>query len=317
MRDVRGILTREEIAELTRASDWRGAWSVLFTWTVIAATLALVALVPHPVTVMLALALLGGRQLALAVLMHECSHRALFRSRRLNDVAGRWLCAAPVWQRLEDYREHHMKHHSFTGTERDPDMGLVTPFPISASSLARKLLRDLLGFSGLKRVVALLAMDAGFITYTASTTAERVDQADRSWRDAVRGLWRHTGPTILFNGLLLALLVVLGHGWVFAVWIGAWLTTFSLFVRIRAMAEHACTDEGPDVFGNTRTVEASWLPRLFLCPHDVGFHLEHHLLMTVPHYKLRRMRRLLADRDALEGSHLMTSYLAVLRRVTA
>ena len=317
MREVRDVLSREEIAELTTASDVRGLVSVGVSWSMIAGALALVAWRPHVVTVLVALVVLGGRQLGLAVLMHECSHRALFRSRWMNDHLGRWLCAAPVWQRLEDYRAHHMKHHNFTGTERDPDLGLVTPFPASAGSVTRKVLRDLTGLSGLKRVVALLAMDLGFITYTASTTAERTDPAEWPLVRRLRSAACHTGPMLLANGVIFAILWGLGHPLLFVLWVGARLTTFSLFVRIRAMAEHACTEVTPDMFANTRTVRAGWLARLCLCPHDVSFHLEHHLLMTVPHYKLRRMHRMLSDRGALDDCHVVEGYADVLRLVAS
>jgi len=317
MRELREVLSREEIAELTTASDARGLLSLLVTWSMIAGAFALVVWQPHVVTVLVALVILGGRQLGLAVLMHECSHRALFRSRGLNDHLGRWLCAAPVWQRLDDYRAHHLKHHNFTGTERDPDLGLVTPFPASSGSVMRKLLRDLSGLSGLKRVLALLAMDLGFITYTASTTARRTDPADWPLRRRLANALRHTGPMLLVNGALLAILWAAGHPRLFLLWVGAWLTTFSLFVRIRAMAEHACTEVSPDMFANTRTVRAGPLARLCLCPHDVSFHLEHHLLMTVPHYKLRRMHRMLSERGALVDCHVVDGYADVLRLVSS
>lgn len=317
MRELRDVLSREEIAELTTASDARGLLSLAVSWAMIAGALSLVAWRPHVGTVLVALVVVGGRQLGLAVLMHECSHRALFRTRWLNDHLGRWLCAAPVWQRLDDYRAHHMKHHNFTGTERDPDLGLVTPFPASRGSVARKLLRDLSGLSGLKRVLALLAMDLGLITYTASTTAERTDPSAWPLRRRLVNVVRHTGPMLIANGVLFAVVWAAGRPMLFLIWVGAWLTTFSLFVRIRAMAEHACTEVSPDMFANTRTVRAGWLARLCLCPHDVSFHLEHHLLMTVPHYKLRRMHRLLRERGALNECHVVDGYADVLRLVSS
>ena len=68
-----------------------------------------------------AIAVLGTRQLALAVLMHESSHRTLFRTRWMNDWAGR-LCGWAIWQHSDRYRIHHMNHHRFTGSDRDPDL---------------------------------------------------------------------------------------------------------------------------------------------------------------------------------------------------
>jgi len=69
-------LSRDEIRALTRASDRRGALSVLTSWAMIAGALALAAAWPNWLTVAAALVVVGGGQLALAVLMHECAHDA-------------------------------------------------------------------------------------------------------------------------------------------------------------------------------------------------------------------------------------------------
>jgi fatty acid desaturase len=69
-----------------------------------------------------------------------------------------------------------------------------------------------------------------------------------------------------------------------------------------------------DPLQNTRTTLASPLERLFVAPNRVNYHLEHHLLMTVPHYKLPEMHRLLCERGALDGANVVRGYREVLRR---
>jgi fatty acid desaturase len=306
------VLTRDEITELKRASDLRGAASVAITWAMIAGAFAAAALVPHPLTWLLAVVVLGGRQLALAVLMHEAAHRSLFRTRWLNDAVGHWLCGAPMWTHLVPYRRHHLQHHSYTNSDRDPDLGLIEPFPTTPRSLARKLLRDVLGLSGLRRVIGLLLIDLGLFTYTASVGAKR--RHGRSLGDVVRSGAHNLGPVILTNALMLLALVALGHGLLYLLWVASYLTTFSLFLRVRALAEHACTERTSDPFRNTRSTRAGWLARLTVAPHQVNYHLEHHLLMTVPHYNLPRMQRLLRARGVEQE---LPSYREVLRTVSA
>src|SRR5262252_7063791 len=91
------LLTHEEIRSYTRRSDLQGLRAVLVTWSLIAGSFAVLAWLPHPVTFVIAVVVLGGRQLALAVLMHEAAHGTLFRTRWLNDVFASWVCARPVW----------------------------------------------------------------------------------------------------------------------------------------------------------------------------------------------------------------------------
>ncbi|MDB4973908.1 MAG: Fatty acid desaturase [Myxococcaceae bacterium] len=310
-------LSREEVRGFVQPSDLRGALSVGTSWALIALAFAWVAAAPGAWWAWtLGVLLLGGRQLALAILMHECAHQSLFRSRALNEWVGKWLCAAPIWQRLSDYRTHHLAHHAHTSLEGDPDLGLVRPFPASRRALVRKFARDLTGLTFLRRVLAQLLMDAGVLSYSAST-GQRVVVPRPTPARMLRSLLAHTGPVVLTNVLLAAVLSSLGFGYLFAAWALANATVFSAVVRLRAIAEHAATETTEDPFRNTRTTEAHWLARLTVAPHHVNYHLEHHLLPTVPHYRLPALHRLLRARGAYPSAQYAPGYLAVLRLVAA
>jgi len=100
-------------------------------------------------------------------------------------------------------------------------------------------------------------------------------------------------------------------------WVGAFLTTNTLVTRIRAIAEHSMAPDPADPLRNTRTTLASWWERLLVSPCRVNYHLEHHLMMTVPHYNLPRMHRLLRERGVLDGALVAHGYLEVLRDATS
>ncbi|MCL4233437.1 MAG: fatty acid desaturase, partial [Deltaproteobacteria bacterium] len=90
-----------------------------------------------------------------------------------------------------------------------------------------------------------------------------------------------------------------------------------LIIRIRSMAEHACTEKTEDQYRNTRTTAANILARLTVAPHHVNFHLEHHALMTAPHYRLPDMHRLLRARGVYETSPFSLGYWRIIRLVSA
>ena len=142
------FLTAEEIRPLARRSDWMGAALLLHCWGVIAAALALFVWAPSAVTFLLAVVLIGSRQLGLAILMHDAAHNALFATPWLNAFAGQWLCARPILADLPSYRRYHLTHHRWTQTEKDPDLKLSRPFPTTRASLVRKAIRDLTGQTG-------------------------------------------------------------------------------------------------------------------------------------------------------------------------
>jgi fatty acid desaturase len=138
----------------------------------------------------------------------------------------------------------------------------------------------------------------------------------RRWREdpAAR---RAARGVLVTNLVLLGLLTLAGHPELWLLWAGAWLTTHTLVTRIRSIAEHALTPDAADPLGNTRTTLASWWERLLLAPNRVNYHLEHHLLMTVPHYRLPRMHALLRERGVLERACVERGYWRVLRRAAS
>ena len=296
--DWRSALTREEIAPLLAQSDLRSWISIGVDWALVFASFALVAVWPNPLTVIAALFLIGARQLGLAVLMHEASHRTLLRDRRWNDWAGNWLCGYPVWSDLHPYRPYHLQHHAKTGSREDPDLGLITPFPISPSSLRRKVWRDLSGRTGWKFAKASFARTFGRARTNPEARAAAVGVA-------------------VTNAVLLAILALLGHPWLYLLWVGAWLTTNTLVTRIRSIAEHALTPDAADPLNNTRTTIARWWERLFVAPNRVNYHLEHHLMMTVPLHKLPRFHALLRERGVLEHACVAYGYAGLLKQAAS
>jgi fatty acid desaturase len=278
--DWREALSREDIAGLLEMDDLRSWGSVAANWGLTFAAMAAVAVWPNPLTIVAALIVIGTRQLGCAVLMHEASHRSLFSSRAVNDWVGQWLCAYPIWSDLRAYRPYHLQHHAHTGTDRDPDLGLIAPFPITRASLRRKVFRDLSGRTGWKFARAAFRRTFG------------------RWQDP--DARRAAIGVATTNAALLGGLAALGHAELYLLWAVAWLTTNTLVTRIRAIAEHALTPDQDDPLRNTRTTVLRWWERLLIAPNRVNYHLEHHLLMTVPHYRLPEMHRLLSERGVLE-----------------
>jgi fatty acid desaturase len=307
------LLTRDEIRAFTRASNWGGAIAITWSWIVIAAAFALAIGVAAPATFAAAVILLGGRQLALAVMMHEAAHGTLFRTRWLNERLTDWLCARPVWSDVARYRTHHLGHHAHTGTERDPDLGLAPLEPMTRASLVRKIARDVTGVAGLRRLAALVLMDLEILKYNVGgrATWDRRGFVFHATR-FVRNMWL----VVVTNLAMFAVLSLAGAGWLYLAWPIAWLTTFGLFLRIRMLAEHACRHRGSDILRNTRTTYANLVARATVAPLHVNYHLEHHLLPTTPWFRLPALHRALVERGALPPEATARGYFAVLGTVS-
>ncbi len=308
------FLTPAELQDLKRASDAEGARVITSIWIPVALIFTIVALYPHPLVILGALFLLGGRQLALAIAMHEAAHKSLFHTRALNEWCGQWLSAYPVFQDMLRYRQHHLSHHRYTGTAQDPDLKLANGFPISRASFTRKLLRDLSGVTGAKVMLGTVLMLGGVMRYDVSGNVQMIDPSGRSLRERVQTAWRGLRGPLLMQFALLGMLWACGATWLYLVWLGAWLTTYQMFLRIRSIAEHAMTPDPYDALNNARTTTARGWEKLFYAPLNVNYHLEHHMLVAAPQFQLPRMHRLLQERGAFEApASLASSYRDVLR----
>lgn len=306
---ITDVLSREEIAGLVKRSDLRGAWAIASTWAIIFAAFAVLATWPSIFTFILALVVIGGRQLALAILQHEASHRTLFETTWLNTHLANWLCARPVWQDVTKYRPYHLAHHVKAGTDDDPDVTLHKNYPVARASLARKLLRDIIGLTGLKTVYGLMLMDAEVIKWTLANDIVRLPS--KKLHHHLAAMLRNVAPMLIANGVLFSILVLTGHAWLYGVWALAFITPLPFFIRIRSIAEHGALERVTEVLRNTRTTRAGLLARMTVAPVNVFYHQEHHLLMTVPYFRLPQMHRLLRLRGIVSEP---PGYWAVLTR---
>ncbi|WP_179957478.1 fatty acid desaturase family protein [Exilibacterium tricleocarpae] len=312
--DFRKLLTREELEPFLQKSDAWGLWLLVCNWGLIAAAFALVAFWPNLLTCLVAVIVLANRQLGISVLMHDCSHQALFRSRGLNQWVGKWLCAAPVFADLDGYRRYHMRHHRDAGTTADPDYPNYKNYPVTKMSVVRKTLRDLVGYTGLKTFYAVLLMHAGLLEYDMSYQHHRARK--RPGPLAIMGnLARNLWAPVLVNVGLWVLLYSTGHGYLFGLWVLAYLTLFMFFARMRNAAEHAnvpdLLDRDPRL--HARTTHVNWLERLTFAPNHVNYHMEHHWAPGVPPYRLAALHRFLTAKGVLADTPVANSYADVYR----
>ncbi|MCL6282797.1 fatty acid desaturase family protein [Ruegeria sp. 2012CJ41-6] len=307
MTPGKAYLTTDEIRPLAARSDLRGAWLVLHCWGTIALALALFGLWPNPLTFLLAVMVIGSRQLGLAILMHEAAHNALFQRQRLNDAVGTWLCARPILADLGAYRRYHLTHHRFTQSDKDPDLPLSSKFPTSHASMRRKFTRDLTGQTGVKQLVGQIVM-----SLRMAGDHEAIEAAEGDFAQSFQTL--HFWITVpVFLGVMLIMGLVGDWWWGLAFWLLPYLTWFQFVLRVRNIAEHGATEQSDDPFRNVRTTLAGPLARLFVAPYWVNYHLEHHMIMHVPCYNLPKLHKLLLGKGYDTQMNMAPTYGAALR----
>jgi fatty acid desaturase len=296
-------LSKEEVRHFTSKSDWLAGRTLLVSWSLLLAVFWMVDSWTNPLTIVLAVVLLAGRQLGLAVITHECGHTTFFKTRALNPLVGQLLAANPVFSDMPSYARGHANHHRLAGTPEDTDLSNYQAYPVSRESFKRKVTRDLTGQTGYKLLRYVL------------TSAVQVFSSDpqvraRAWPFAQQ---------LLVNAVLALLLGTLFSPWAYLLWLVSYLTTHMLIVRIRQVAEHAAV---PDLYDsdprhNTRTTIPSWWERLCFAPNYVNYHLEHHFMASVPCYRLKQLHELLKQRGAYADTTIFHGYRDVLRHAIA
>jgi len=297
------LLSDEQLYRVRLRSDLWGCYLVIHAWVVIISVAALFLTYPNAATYIVAVLVIGSRQLGLLILMHDAAHNALFKTPLLNRCVAQCLCAWPTLADTHVYRRYHLKHHVHTLQPDDPDIILTGHYPISRKSMRRKFWRDVTGQTGFAQRKSQLLYALGEEEWTV---VHRITH-----------YWKTFGPQTASNFLLLSCALASGYGWAyFALWLVPLLTWHQLVLRIRNIAEHAVVREADDHFGNARTTLVNPMERLFIAPYWVNYHLEHHLVMWIPCYRLSLVREFLCENGYGDRIEMANGYLSVLRKVT-
>lgn len=263
----------EAIQDFKKKSHFSGLFAVLMDWLIILFVWMAYARFPSVVTWFVALLITGRQQHALAVMGHEAVHGNLHPKRAVNDFVGQWLCFSGMFFSFHSYRYVHLQHHRAPLSAQDPDIRLTGGYPVSARTLARRLLRDATGRTTIKFIRSFNALVPESIRASSSPTLS---------------YW-------VVNALLFGAFFACGRPLdFFLLWIVPQLFVLPVLLRLRGIAEHAGLEQDEDQSRSTRTVTAFWY-RVVFAPHNVSYHVEHHLhphvgFKQLPALHLSRLR---------------------------
>ena len=297
------LLSAKQIRELSGIQPGRVELRVIFEFSVILVTTYFAQSAAAPFWILpIALIIIGSRQHALLVLMHESAHRRISNWRFYNDVIGE-LIAWNFFASMRGYRRHHMSHHVLENlnTLKDPDFARKQnekwAFPMSRWQVLKILLRDL-----------FLLNSSDYIQEMKDAKNNKImNTADLRWQIA----------RIVYMIALAGVLLKLGLIWIFLIyWVLPILTTLKVIFRIRSIADHICTD-GNHPISRTRTIIGNWFDRILIGPCSIGVHGPHHLYPTIPYYRLRQAHAVLLENATYkEYCHVSATYYQALEDCT-
>lgn len=257
------------------------------------------------------LPIVGAYVYKLTILMHECCHRTLFRSKAVNDhvglVAGGFLVTS-----YDGFCRAHWQHHRHCGTDEDgEESDYLTLQDASAPALALHLVKPLLGAQAARLALGALRAIVGRL---GGGTAARQDGGHGRGSGAEAPGRPHV-PIVSPAAQLAAIVACQGGIALVATGFGRypWLAlaypasaaTFGLFFsRVRAFCEHVRLDRHVGEC-SVRSHLPNPIDRVFFYTLNMNLHVEHHLFPQVPACHLPRVRTLLGEAGYLQPA--MTS----------
>jgi fatty acid desaturase len=194
-------------------------------------------------------------------------------------------------------------HHNNLYGELDPDTALHGGYPRGRAYLVKKLLKDLSGLTAWKTYAYFLGGAPALNTKTnvalrpLDDTSAKLKSEARNDRNMVIGFHVMLLLLMAWSGYLVQYLVL---------WVLPLVTVVQAILRLRAIAEHGATTDFSSPLTAARTnLAPAWLEWLIF-PHQVNYHIEHHLYASVPHYNLPRLHREMTSRGLLESAEVIS-----------
>lgn len=241
--------------------------------------------------------IIGARMHALTVLMHDATHYRFLKNRKWNDWISNFAIMFPLFTSIEKYRYNHIRHHQHLNSMKDPDwVAKLTKrefqFPKKKSEFLLTLSSYLLFYQGILDALWFLKR---YKNPEKSSVKEKTETQ----------FFKYSFYLILFS-----ILMVFGLMQSYLLfWIVPYLTSFFMFQYIRSVAEHFGELTYEDSLSSTRTVVPTKFERFLIAPHNVSFHIEHHLFPGVPFYNLPNVHKILMKEEEYQANaHITKGY---------
>lgn len=271
--------------------------AIIFNWLIIIGMAYLSIQLSNILVYFIALLVIGARMHALAILMHDASHFRFMKNRKWNDLITNFTTMYFLFLTIEQYRTNHLAHHKHLNTDHDPDwvskfQKKEFTFPQTKQDFFKTIASYFLLIQGIKDAFWFVRR------FGLMEGKKKTNRNDPKL------------PKALFYITLIGVLTYLGWWTYFLLyWVVPYFSTFLMFQYIRSVAEHFGELAYDSELTGSRTVKTNFIERFLIAPHNVGYHLEHHLYPGVPYYNLPKLHELLMeDATFKDNAHITHGY---------
>jgi fatty acid desaturase len=291
--------------------NWHGPFELLCHWTVIAVSVAVstwawanapaaVAGVVYAVAVWF----IGGRQRALADILHQAAHRTLMRNQKIGRVLGTFFSGYLILQSFTGYYASHVRdHHGYLGDPAvDPDYIQYQRNGLCGANMTQATIR---------RYLLRLLSPRVMVSYIAYLLRDRV--LPREERDGERVV------RLTYTGALVGVVSLTGHADALGLYWLVPLVTSQVWIGslIELVEHYPLIETAPRIdLYVSRNRHCSRISNFLLgiTPHE-GYHLIHHKFAAVPPWRHHEVHQVLLEDPVYAALNSVRGWREILREV--
>ncbi len=239
--------------------------------------------------------IIASRMHALVAMLHEGAHFRIHKNKIINDVICNFLVGYFIFSRVQIYRLNHLLHHRFTGLENDPDLkrkknNLIWQLPKNKIFFIKDFLKYMYGYGIFEMFIAIKVL-----------SGISVDMIRKDFLNLLLQICFYFLMCLMFFKLHL-----------FSIFLYYWLIPFFIILpllnRYRTVSEHFGLLGTHELNKTRNVIESNWLVNFFISPHNLNYHLDHHLLPMIPFYNLPHLHKVLSENNYYTHNAHNTKY---------
>jgi len=178
----------------------------------------------------------------------------------------------------------------YVGSDKDPNWARKRDlpdwhFPKKKQETISILIKDLMGNGFLRIFYFMQRYFDNQTNLNGKNTKPEIKKSKNNKRSKLVALCFYSGVFTLLT---------LTHQWHLFIylWLIPFFTVLPMLLRLRQLNEHYGLERQHD-FNMSRNYTCRWFEKFLFAPHNVHYHLDHHLFMSVPFYQLPKLNQIL------------------------